>query len=76
MKNNVSTLRKTVTPPDSIAIWSVTVTLLHLPFTALLRKMNRFPDAIIYCGEEAGGKHSCPKEGKELEQLFYAKESV
>jgi len=21
--------------------------------------------------KKAGGKHSCPKEGKELEQLFY-----
>ena len=53
MKNNVSTLRKTATPPDSITTWSVTVTLFHLPFTALLRKMNSFPDAIIYCGEES-----------------------
>jgi hypothetical protein len=23
--------------------------------------------------KKAGGKHSCPKEGKELEQLFYKK---
>jgi hypothetical protein len=62
MKNNVSTLRKTVTPPDSIAIWSVTVTLLHLPFTALLRKMNRFPDAIIHCCEESRRKNTVVQE--------------
>jgi hypothetical protein len=24
--------------------------------------------------KKAGGKHSCPKEGKELEQLFHTKE--
>jgi hypothetical protein len=26
--------------------------------------------------KKAGGKHSCPKEGKELEQLFYKKMSL
>ncbi len=66
MKNNVNTLRKTATPPDSIAIWSVTVTLFHLPFTALLRKMNRSPDAIIYCGEESRRKTQLSKRRKRI----------
>jgi hypothetical protein len=66
MKINVSTLRKkkTATPPDSIPICSVTATLLHLPFTVLLRKMNRFPDAIIYCGEESRRKTQLSKRRK------------
>jgi hypothetical protein len=66
MKNNVSTLRKTATPSDSIAIWSVTVTLFHLPFTALLRKMNRFPDAIMYCGKESRKKTQLSKRRKRI----------
>jgi len=38
--------------------------LLHLPFTVLLRKMNRFPDAIIYCGEESRRKTQLSKRRK------------
>jgi hypothetical protein len=66
MKTNVSALRKIATPLDSTPIWSVTVTLLHLPFTALLRKMNRFPDAIIYCGEESRMKTRLSKRRKRI----------
>ena len=66
MKTNVSALRKTATPLDSTAIWSVTVTLLYLPFPALLRKMNRFPDAIIYCGEESRRKTQLSKRRKRI----------
>ncbi len=57
---------KTATPPDSITIWSVTVTLLHLPFTALLRKMNRFPDAIIHCCKESRRKTQLSKRRKQI----------
>ncbi len=74
MKNNVNTLRKTATPPDSIAIWSVTVTLFHLPFTALLRKMNRFPEAIIYCGGESRKKTQLSKRRKRIRTTVYTKE--
>jgi hypothetical protein len=76
MKINVSTLRKkkTATPPDSITIWSVKVTLLHLPFTDLLRKMNRFPDAIIYCGEESRKKTQLSKRRKRIRTTVYTKE--
>ncbi len=73
MKNNVSTLRKTVTPPDSIAIWSVTVTLLHLPFTALLRKMNRFPHAIIHCCVESRRKTQLSKRRKRIRATVLCK---
>jgi hypothetical protein len=73
MKNNVSTLRKTATPPDSITTWSVTVTLFHLPFTALLRKMNRFPDAIIYCGEESRKKTQLSKRRKRIRTTVLCK---
>ena len=66
MKTNVSALRKTATPLDSTAIWGVTATLLHLPFTVLLRKMNRFPDAIIYCGEESRKKTQLSKRRKRI----------
>jgi len=66
MKTNVSTLRKNSTPPDSITIWSVTITILHLPFTALLRKMNRFPDAIIHCCEESKRKTQLSKRRKRI----------
>jgi hypothetical protein len=66
MKTDVSALRKTATPLNSTAIWSVTVTLFHLPFTALLRKMNRFPDAIIYCGEESRRKTQLSKRRKRI----------
>jgi hypothetical protein len=66
MKTNVSALRKTATPLDSTAIWSVTVTLLYLLFTALLRKMNMFPDAIIYCGEESRRKTQLSKRRKRI----------
>jgi hypothetical protein len=63
---SVHSEKKTATPPNSITIWSVTVTLLHLPFTALLRKMNRFPDAIIYCGEESRRKTQLSKRRKRI----------
>jgi hypothetical protein len=73
MKTNVSTLRKNSTPPDSITIWSVTITILHLPFTALLRKMNRFPDAIIYCGEESRRKTQLSKRRKRIRTTVLCK---
>jgi hypothetical protein len=73
MKNNVSTLRKTATPPDSIPTWSVTVTLFHLPFTALLRKMNRFPDAIIHCCEESRRKTQLSKRRKRIRTTVLCK---
>jgi hypothetical protein len=73
MKTNVSTLRKNSTPPDSITIWSVTITILHLPFTALLRKMNRFPDAIIHCCEESKRKTQLSKRRKRIRTTVFYK---
>jgi hypothetical protein len=73
MKTDVSALRKTATPLDSTAIWGVTVTLLHLSFTALLRKMNRFPDAIIYCGEESRRKTQLSKRRKRIRTTVLCK---
>jgi hypothetical protein len=45
-----------------------------LPFTALLRKMNRFPDAIIYCGEESRKKTQLSKRRKRIRTTVYTKE--